>query len=1012
MPYGVTLFNLPIFHIIYSRPVFANQIDTNITATGQMGVESDYLMMWGLIFILSFGLGLVILWNHRLRQELIAHSQIEQDLTKSQFLLKEAQQMAHVGNWELDPVSLKAIWSDEVFRTIGMAPRDDVGPECLATIIHSDDKTAVLSSLKHAIENGDKHHIEYRIIRPNGEIRWLDCRAEQIWDDNGELLKLRGVIQDITERKLNELQLKEREQQVRDLLNSTAEAIYGLDEHGLCTFANPACVQMLGYQNAEQLIGCNMHELIHHTKIDGSTYPEQQCPILNAFINNSGTYVDNEVFWRADGSSFQVEYWSYPIHRDDKVTGSVVAFWDISQRLLTEAAIHDSEERYRIIFEGAPEGVWLIGADRSTIEVNKRLCDLLGYSKDEMVGKKPTDFVDEVNKKIFIAQTNQIEITNRREYEIELRHKKGHNIPTYFRANTVHTSSGEVLEAVAFVTDLSEQKIAEKALRRVQKMDALGQLTGGIAHDFNNILSIVLGNLTLLKNHLKYDEKASKRVKTIEKSARRAADLTKQLLGFSRRQAAQVVNTDINRIITDMNSLIARSITPEVNILENFSDDLWLTKIDPGDFEDALLNLVFNARDAMLNGGRLILETKNKILDESYCSQNVGAVAGEYVQLIISDSGQGISIEQQEHIFDPFYTTKPQGKGTGLGLPMVYGFVKRSKGYIKVYSEPGIGTTFRLYLPRTQGEEQQLESSIEVEETLPTGHETILIVDDEKDLLELAEEALQELGYKVHTAENARQALKCLSEETDIQLLFSDVVMPGGVNGFELAEQALAKNPKLKILLTSGFTGKALAQNLINQKDKLNAEMLHKPYTQMDLAVRLRDVFGQPGNRGSNQLRATPRQEYNFDTKYLQLGIAEIDEDHKKIFDLLTQCREMNQQGATSVQIQSILESLHKFTAWHFPREEAVMAICDYPGLENHRQVHEMLTKQLEKLQGQFNQGTLTGELLFIFMNDWINDHIHSMDSSFVSYCEGKKEKIEQAIQQVSEKAKNKELKP
>jgi len=996
--WNAIFFYLLIFLLVVPTSGSAEQINAGKEILAAPN-NNDFL--WLLILGLVIALVAVLIWNRKLSREVTAHSQIEKALIESQFLLEEAQQMAHVGNWELDPKTMKATWSDEVFNIFGMQLREDVGPECLETILHPADKEAVMASLLCATKEVHRHHMEYRIIKPEGEICWVNCSAEQIWDEGGKLLKLRGVIQDITLRKTNELQLQEREQQVRDLLDSTAEAIYGLDTQGLCIFANPACASMLGYQNAEQLIGQNMHELIHHSKADGSPYQEENCPVFQAFLSGTSSHVENEVFWRADGSCLRVEYWSYPMLREEKVTGAVVTFMDISERLQAKEAVHDSEERYRTIFEGAPEGVWLIGPDRCTIEVNKRFCDLLGYSKAEMVGKKPIDFVDEENKKIFIAQTSQIESTNRREYEIALRHKDGHNIPTYFSANTLHTSMGEVLEAVAFVTDLSEQKIAEKALRRAQKMDALGQLTGGIAHDFNNILSIILGNLTLLKSSLNQDEKSYRRVKTVEKSARRAADLTKQLLGFSRRQAAKVSVTDINRVIGDMNNLIARSLTPEVNLQQKFADNLWLTQIDPGDFEDALLNLVFNARDAMPNGGNLIIESHNATLDEVYCSQNLGAVAGEYVQVVVSDSGNGISSAQQEHIFEPFYTTKAQGKGTGLGLPMVYGFVKRSKGYIKVYSELGIGTTFRVYLPRSHGQDRPHDSGAEQEQVLPRGNETVLIVDDEEDLLELTRDSLQALGYRVLSANNAHQALRHLSHQPSIQLLFSDVVMPGGLNGFELAEKAAELYPELKILLTSGFVGEALAQN---RSASFKDEMLNKPYTQVDLAIRLREIFGQT-NSQTSQNDTNSKPEVNLVNIPVNMGIAEIDEDHKKIFELLNKCREIDKHAVShtesQAEIKTILDDLKLFTETHFPREEKVLEVCDYPGLENHRQVHKMLSRQLEKLHSSFNKNTLTGDMLLIFLNDWVNDHIQSMDSLFVSYCEGKTEKITKALRQL-----------
>ncbi|MES0326551.1 MAG: ATP-binding protein [Gammaproteobacteria bacterium] len=404
---------------------------------------------------------------------------------------------------------------------------------------------------------------------------------------------------------------------------------------------------------------------------------------------------------------------------------------------------------------------------------------------------------------------------------------------------------GQLAEAFNYMAatiskEMAERKKAEDAQRRSQKMDAIGQLTGGIAHDFNNILAVILGNLELLEQQVPADDKILKRIAAMNKAGQRAVDLTKQLLSFSRRQATQLTVTNINQVLGEMESLLARSLTPEVEVEHQFADKLWLTEIDPGDFEDALLNLSINARDAMAGHGHLTIETRNATLDTTYCAQNTGARPGQYVQLSVSDNGEGIPIEQQELIFEPFFTTKDQGKGTGLGLAMVYGFVKRSGGYINVYSEPGIGTTFRLYLPRAYGDEQLVKLNDEQAEDLPRGQETILAVDDEALLLELTRESLEALGYRVLTASDGWQALARLDEEPSIDLLFSDVVMPGGINGYELAEQATTNRPELKVLLTSGYTEKVMAHN---GYARFNENLLSKPYNRADLAERVRAIL-------------------------------------------------------------------------------------------------------------------------------------------------------------------------
>ncbi|NOQ14125.1 MAG: PAS domain-containing protein [Methyloprofundus sp.] len=502
----------------------------------------------------------------------------------------------------------------------------------------------------------------------------------------------------------------------------------------------------------------------------------------------------------------------------------------------------ESEERWQFALKGNRQGVWDWNVLSSEVFFSTSWKAMLGYAEQE-VGNSADDWYKRLHPDDKEQAYAKLEIyfnkgTSTYENEQRMLCRDGSYKWVVGRGMVVAwTDDQKPLRMIGTMTDITEQRQTEEALRRAQKMDAVGQLTGGIAHDFNNILNIILGNAELLSMTLNMDEKARKRLNTITKSAERAASLTKQLLSFTRNKAVKVTRTNINTVLLEMGSMINRSVTPEVEVEHLFAEDLWFTEIDQGDFEDVVLNLIINARDAMAGSGELVLETENHTLDAKYCASHPGVQAGDYVQLTVSDNGEGIAAEQLEHIFEPFFTTKPQGKGTGLGLSMAFGFCQRSKGYINVYSELGIGTTFRINLPRAKRLEQNPEQTNIQTEPLPEGNETILVVDDEEDLLEILRVSLEGQGYTVVMANNAKQALEQLVKEPKIDLLFTDVVMPGGINGFQLAEQAKAKYPDLKILIASGFTQKVAADD--NQL-YLNANLLSKPYSQAEVIRRMR----------------------------------------------------------------------------------------------------------------------------------------------------------------------------
>jgi nitrogen-specific signal transduction histidine kinase/ActR/RegA family two-component response regulator len=385
------------------------------------------------------------------------------------------------------------------------------------------------------------------------------------------------------------------------------------------------------------------------------------------------------------------------------------------------------------------------------------------------------------------------------------------------------------------VRDVTERQAIEGQLRQAQKMEAVGQLTGGLAHDFNNLLGIVLGNLDLLAERFEPGDEAGKLADAAIEAAMRGAELTRQLLAFSRRQPLAPKITYLPPVLEATGNLLRRTLGEAIIFKLKVSDTLWPVLIDVSQLESALLNLSVNARDAMLKGGRLTIEASNVTVDERAFELNQEAMPGDYVLIAVSDTGAGMSEEVLAQVFEPFFTTKGS-KGTGLGLSMVHGFLKQSGGCTGIYSEPGRGTTVRLYLPRAAGGEIP-QGETPPAETLTRGHEVILVVEDNKGLRDIALRQLQDLGYRTIPANDGATALGIIQGGAPIDLLFTDVVMPGSMDGRMLADAARRERPGLRILFTSGFTAAAVSTAT---DDQFGANLLSKPYRKGDLAYRIR----------------------------------------------------------------------------------------------------------------------------------------------------------------------------
>jgi signal transduction histidine kinase/CHASE3 domain sensor protein/ActR/RegA family two-component response regulator len=396
---------------------------------------------------------------------------------------------------------------------------------------------------------------------------------------------------------------------------------------------------------------------------------------------------------------------------------------------------------------------------------------------------------------------------------------------------------------VTTLLDVTGRHQAEEALRQAQKLEALGQMTGGIAHDFNNLLTIIMGSLELLRRSVGRDDKALDRIDMVNVAAERAARLTQQLLAFARRQPLQPEVVNLGHLMQEILPLIRRAVGEPITVECITAGGLWTTTVDASQFQSAVLNLAINGRDAMPDGGKLTIEVGNAALDDAYAARHAEVEPGQYVLFAITDTGKGMDAVTAARALDPFFTTKPAGEGTGLGLPQVYGFVKQSGGHLKIYSEVGEGTAVKLYLPRGFGQENAQPARVPA--LAVTGTETVLVVDDDEIVRATVASMLEELGYAVVLAANGAEALAILEtdEDASIDLLFTDVVMPGPIGGRKLAERAVAIRPALKVLFTSGYTENAIVHN--GRLDP-GVELLSKPYGRERLAAKIRRVLDGP----------------------------------------------------------------------------------------------------------------------------------------------------------------------
>ncbi|WP_161973766.1 PAS domain S-box protein [Hwanghaeella grinnelliae] len=665
--------------------------------------------------------------------------------------------------------------------------------------------------------------------------RWIRI-VERKTPDGGIV----GFQTDITELKEKENELLVSQQRFKDFADTASDWEWESDADHRFVFLSTGLEEGGIYQQSDA-VGKTRHEV---TDEDSSTTKWKQhyrdLSEHRAFKNFEYTLTG------PDGVQKFLSASGKPVFDEDGVfVGYRGTGRDVTVLRKQQEELSAAELRFRLAFEAITVGIILTDVRGKILRVNPETCKIFGYTERQLLGsdlkmlmpQSDASRHDDYIKSYLKTGLGRIIGVGR---EVVGVRKGGEAFP--FNLGIAEMEVEGERQFLGSIVDVSNEKKLANQLRQAQKMESVGQLVGGIAHDFNNILGIVIGNLDLVKRKLDKDEKLYLQVDKAVSAANRAAALTRRLLNFSRQAPTRATPINVNESIRNIYELLQRSITNSIEIKLFLDDDLPNAVADPGDFQDALVNLTVNAKDAMPGGGTLRIGTR--VLDVGPGSQKELRQLrfGRYVEVDVADTGSGMSEEVRSRIFDPFFTTKGTGKGTGLGLPMVYGFARRSGGTVTVYTEEGFGTSFKIFLPVSTDREELDVAPVDSEngEDLPHGTETVLVVDDEEELADVASAVLQELGYRTIVVNSGAKAMEVLVSEEPIDLMLSDVVMPGGVSGYELADAAGHLRPAMPVCLVSGFTGD-LANGAINPSESYT--FLQKPYDNRTLAIQVRSLL-------------------------------------------------------------------------------------------------------------------------------------------------------------------------
>ena len=741
----------------------------------------------------------------------IAQRAVEQSAAQFQTF---AQSMANQV-WTARPDGMMEWFNERVYRYTGLTTADLQG-EGWTQLLHADDLGNAMERWSAAIGTGEPYEAELRLRGIDGEYRWHLSRALPIRDAEGSITRWIGTSTDIHERKSAEVE-SARDRDRMWAMSQVLMLVFTPD--GLITAVNPSATRILGWKPSE-MMNRRIADFIHPDDLDAT---EAQIARLSQGVDSSG--FENRC--RAKSGEYRLFEWT--------ATPEAGRIHAVGRDITQERESAKDQQR---IWTLSPVLKVVAATDGKVLAVNPAWSRALAWSREETVDRSLLDFLapeDRPEGSDLLRRLQANEEVPERQLNLLSKGDARRQVSwTFVRENdTVY----------GFGRDVTDQRTAEEALRQSQKMEAVGQLTGGIAHDFNNLLQGITGSLDLVQKRISQGRlnEVDRFVSGAMTSANRASALTHRLLAFSRRQPLDPRPVRANPLVASMEDLLRRTLGERVELELVLAGGLWLTRCDPNQLESAILNLAINARDAMPEGGKLVIETCNTHLDSQYAARQQNVRPGQYVCVSVTDTGSGMSAEIIGRAFEPFFTTKPIGQGTGLGLSMIYGFAHQSEGNAKIYSEVGRGTTVKLYLPRYRGEApEQDETPYLTDAYAAESGETVLVVEDESVVRGLIVETLADLGYRALEASDGPQGLEILQSRRRIDLLVTDVGLPG-LNGRQIADAGRALRPGLKVLFMTGYAeNAALASGFLEP----GMQMVTKPFAMETLASKIRGMIG------------------------------------------------------------------------------------------------------------------------------------------------------------------------